>query len=90
MATRHLKARSSAKAGPKGTSPIGANGLLHLSARRQRRLDDLMAKNSNGDLTGSEQRELHDLVRETEALTLANARALAAGGGNGGSQHSDH
>lgn len=51
--------------------------LRHLSAAKQKRLDVLMAKNNNGKLTKPEQRDFRTLVREAEAITLDNARALA-------------
>ena len=60
---------------PAGSTPQGP--LLELSAERQKRLDDLMARNNNRSLTGSELDELRALVREAEAVALANARALA-------------
>jgi hypothetical protein len=51
--------------------------LRRLPAGKQRRLDVLMAKNNDGQLTRAEQRELQDLVREAEQITLENARTLA-------------
>jgi hypothetical protein len=51
--------------------------LRRLPAGRQKRLDVLMAKNNDGQLTRAEQGELEDLVREAEQITLENARLLA-------------
>jgi len=51
--------------------------LRRLPAARQKRLDALMAKNSEGRMTRAEQDELRGLVREAEEITLANARILA-------------
>jgi hypothetical protein len=51
--------------------------LHRLSAAKQKRLDILMAKNNEGQLTDGEREELQALVREAEEMTLANARILA-------------
>jgi hypothetical protein len=51
--------------------------LHRLSAAKQTRLDMLMAKNNEGQLTDGEREELQVLVREAEEMTLANARILA-------------
>ena len=51
--------------------------LAALAADKQDRLDRLMEKNNQGKLGRKEQRELQDLVRETQELTLHNARLLA-------------
>jgi hypothetical protein len=48
-----------------------------LSADKQERLDTLMDKNNQGKLSRKQQRELQDLVRETQEITLHNARVLA-------------
>lgn len=63
---------------PQPASPPRRIDLTRLPAQRQRRMDDLMARNNNGDLADGELEELRELVREAEALTLANARRLAA------------
>jgi hypothetical protein len=52
--------------------------LHRLTVAKQTRLDTLMAKNNEGQLTGGEREELRVLVREAEKMTLANARILAA------------
>jgi hypothetical protein len=53
-------------------------GTLHrFSAAKQKRLDTLMTKNDNGQLTDGEREERRVLVREAEEITLANARILA-------------
>lgn len=51
--------------------------LQRLGASKQKRLDALMAQNSEGKLTRSEQAELRLLVREAEEVALNNARILA-------------
>ena len=51
--------------------------LRRLAAAKQKRLDTLMARNNEGQLTRAERQELRDLVREAEDITLANARVLA-------------
>ncbi len=48
-----------------------------LAGDKQDRLDVLMDKNNQGKLSRNEQRELQDLVRETQEITLHNARILA-------------
>jgi DNA-binding Xre family transcriptional regulator len=53
-------------------------GLQQLSASKQKRLHELMAKNTEGKLGASEREEFLQLGREAERLTLANARQLAA------------
>jgi hypothetical protein len=73
MATRQAKTVTS----PHPAARLPPVALSKLSEVRQERLDDLMARNNNGGLTGDEKRELIVLVTEAEALTLANARALA-------------
>jgi hypothetical protein len=52
--------------------------LATLAADKQDRLDALMDKNNQGKLSRKEQRVLQDLVRETQEITLHNARILAA------------
>jgi hypothetical protein len=52
-------------------------GLHKLSPARQRRLDVLLDRQSEGKLSGREQSELVDLVEEAERLTLQNARLLS-------------
>jgi len=51
--------------------------LATLAADKQERLDALMDKHNEGKLKRKEQRELQDLVRETQEITLHNARILA-------------
>jgi hypothetical protein len=51
--------------------------LRRFPANKQKRLDLLMARNNDGRLTRTEQRELQALVREAEELTLENSRTLA-------------
>jgi hypothetical protein len=55
----------------------GKAKLRRLPAARQKRLDELMARNNDGSLTAAERQELRSLVREAEEITLANARVLA-------------
>lgn len=54
-----------------------SQGLKRLSAAKQRRLDTLMTRHNEGQLTEVEREELRALVGEAEAITLANARLLA-------------
>lgn len=57
--------------------PDRVRAMFKLSATTQKRLDELMEKNSQGILRSSkEQSELRDLVRATEELLLANAEQL--------------
>ena len=52
--------------------------LRRLSAAKQLRLDELMAGQNEGRLTAAQTKELRGLVRETEEITLDNARRLAS------------
>jgi hypothetical protein len=45
--------------------------------RKQRILDELLEKNSEGRITPSEQTKLQELVAEAEKLMVQNARRLA-------------
>ncbi len=54
--------------------------LAALAADKQDRLDRLMEKNNQGELSRKEQRELQDLVRETQELTLHNAKYVPEAG----------
>lgn len=51
--------------------------IRRLTRRKQTRLDVLMDKNNDGQLTREERVELEELVKEAEGLTLANAREVA-------------
>jgi hypothetical protein len=51
--------------------------LARFPAAKQRRLDQLLEKNSEGTITGKEKAKLTQLVAEAEALMVANARRLA-------------
>lgn len=51
--------------------------LATLPSAKQERLDVLMDRSNEGKLSRKEQRELQDLVRETQEITLHNARILA-------------
>ena len=46
-------------------------------AAKQRRLDRLLEKNSEGTITSKEKAQLEQLVVEAEQLMVANARRLA-------------
>jgi hypothetical protein len=48
-----------------------------LPAAKQRRLDELLEKNSEGTITPAEKTRLAHLVAEAEQLMVANARLLA-------------
>ena len=51
--------------------------LRKFPAAKQRRLDQLLEKNSEGDVTPSEAATLVQLVAEAEELMVANAKRLA-------------
>ena len=51
--------------------------IRRISADKQRRLDYLMDKNNEGQLSEAEQEEFQAMVRELEQLTIDNARRLA-------------
>ena len=51
--------------------------LRKFSAARQRRLDDLLDKNSEGTITPSEAEALKLLVAQAEALMVENGKRLA-------------
>jgi hypothetical protein len=51
--------------------------LRKFPAAKQRRLDELLEKNSVGTITDSERARLEQLVCEAEQLMVANARLLA-------------
>ena len=53
--------------------------LRKFPAAKQRRLDELLEKNSEGTISGNERRRLEHLVEEAEELMVANARLLAPG-----------
>jgi hypothetical protein len=52
--------------------------LRRLSDAKQLRLDELMGANNEGRLTPAQRKELQGLVRETEEISLHNARRLAS------------
>lgn len=58
-------------------TPAADAKLLRLSPAKTQRLHALMAKNTNGQLTGDERTELAALVGETQEITLENAKRLA-------------
>jgi len=51
--------------------------LKKLPAAKQRRLDELLEKNSEGGITPAEETRLRHLVAEAEQLMVANAQLLA-------------
>ncbi len=51
--------------------------LRKFPAAKQRRLDQLLEKNSEGTITTKERATLEQLVAEAEELMVANARRLA-------------
>jgi hypothetical protein len=57
----------------KGTPPK----LKVFPAAKQRHLDELLEKSSEGTISSSERRRLERLVAEAEQLMVANARLLA-------------
>jgi hypothetical protein len=52
--------------------------LQRLDAPEQKRLDELMSKNNEGELTTTELHEFEELAGKAHQLTLANARLLAS------------
>ena len=57
--------------------PSAPPKLAKFPAAKQRRLDQLLEKNSEGTITEKEKAKLQQLVAEAEALMVANARRLA-------------
>jgi hypothetical protein len=55
----------------------GPPKLAKFSAAKQRRLDALLDKNSEGTITPKERVRLEQLVAEAERLMVANAKKLA-------------
>ena len=51
--------------------------LRKFPAAKQRRLDELLEKNSEGTITSREEVRLKQLVAEAEQLMVANAKLLA-------------
>ena len=51
--------------------------LEEFPAAKQRRLDQLLEKNSGGTITPKQKAQLEQLVAEAEHLMVANARRLA-------------
>lgn len=51
--------------------------IRSLAAAKQRRLDDLLEKNSNGEITPKERARLNALVAESEQLMVENSQRLA-------------
>ena len=51
--------------------------VKEFSATKQRRLDELLEKNSEGTITPAEKVRLEQLVVEAEQLMVANAQLLA-------------
>jgi hypothetical protein len=51
--------------------------LKKLSVAKQRQLDELLDKNSEGTISASETMRLKELVAEAEELSVANAKLLA-------------
>jgi hypothetical protein len=52
--------------------------LARFPVTKQRRLDQLLEKNSEGTISEKEKAKLKQLVAEAETLMVANARRLAA------------
>ncbi len=55
----------------------GPPRVQRFPATKQRRLDQLLAKNSEGTISAKERATLQELVAEAEELMAANARRLA-------------
>ena len=52
--------------------------IVKFPPAKQRRLDELLDKNSAGTITDREKAKLKQLVAEAEAIMVANARKLAS------------
>lgn len=52
--------------------------IKKLPVARQRRMDALLEKNSEGKITSAERQELEELVTQAERLMVENARRLVA------------
>jgi hypothetical protein len=59
------------------TKKSGPPRIEKLSAAKQRRLDDLLEKNSEGTITPREKLKLEQLVAQAEQLIVANAKRVA-------------
>jgi len=57
-------------------SKLAPPKLLRLPAAKQRSLDQLLEKNSEGTITRREKATLEQLVADAERLTVANAKRL--------------
>ena len=55
----------------------GPPKLEKFPAAKQRRMDELLEKNSEGTITPREKAKLEQLVTEAEQLAVANAKRLA-------------
>ena len=55
---------------------VEAVGRLHFPSKADRRLQELMDRNTEGDLAPSEREELEALVELSEQLSLVRAEAL--------------
>ena len=55
---------------------VEAVGKLHLPSKADHRLQDLMDRNNEGELGGSEREELEALVELSEQLALVRGEAL--------------
>jgi len=53
--------------------------IKRFPAADQRRLDELLEKNSQGTITAEEKVRLEELVAEAERLMVANAKAIRPG-----------
>jgi len=51
--------------------------IARFPAHKQRLLDQLLDKNSEGQITPAEKKELEELVAKAEGLMVANARRVA-------------
>ncbi len=56
--------------------------LQRINPKMQRRLDELMTRNTEGKLNARERKELEHLGHQAEQLSLENARLLARHNGN--------
>jgi hypothetical protein len=62
--------------------------LVKFPSAKQRRMDELLEKNSEGTITANERARLKELVVEAERLMVSNAKRLADFAAKRGTSHS--
>jgi len=56
---------------------VSPSKLKRVDAKTQKRLDYLMTRSNEGELTGAERAEFETMTEELEALSVTNAKLLA-------------